>query len=99
MNGLASYLPAGSGSRLIAGLVALAIAYTVGLAVYRLAFSQLAGFPGPKIAAATGWYEFYHDCWRNGKYIFEIERMHQKYGVRPLKMTKPHVKIGILVSD
>lgn len=47
---------------------------------YRLYLSPLAKFPGPKIAAATGWYEFYYDYWLSGQYIFEIERMHQKYG-------------------
>ncbi|CAD6587386.1 MAG: hypothetical protein ASARMPREDX12_002831 [Alectoria sarmentosa] len=36
--------------------------------------------PGPKLAAATGWYEFYYDCLLAGKYIFEIERMHEVYG-------------------
>ncbi|KAF2008686.1 cytochrome P450 [Aaosphaeria arxii CBS 175.79] len=66
-------------------LTALAIlSYTlvrcVYLVVHRLYFSPLAKFPGPKLAAATHWYEFYHDYWRGGKYIFEIEKMHKKYG-------------------
>ncbi|KAI0812130.1 cytochrome P450 [Xylaria sp. FL0064] len=47
---------------------------------YRLYMSPLARFPGSKLAAATGWYEFYFDYWLNGQYIFEIERMHKKYG-------------------
>jgi uncharacterized membrane protein YpjA len=50
------------------------------LAIYRLFFSPLAKFPGSKLAAATGWYEFYHDFWRTGKYIYVIEEMHKKYG-------------------
>ncbi|KAI1498012.1 cytochrome P450 [Biscogniauxia marginata] len=50
------------------------------LVIYRLYLSPLAKFPGPKLAAATSWYEFYYDCWLNGKYIFEIENMHKKYG-------------------
>ena len=54
--------------------------YTLGLAVYYLQFSELAGFPGPKVAAASEWYEFYYDCIKSGKYIFEIEKMHKKYG-------------------
>lgn len=76
-------MPVGLDSKLAAAFAAFAIGYTlyaVGMGVYYLYFSQLTGFPGPKIAAATGWYEFYHDYWRNGKYIFEIEKMHQKYG-------------------
>lgn len=56
------------------------VSYLITLAIYRLFFSQIAGFPGPKLAAATGWYEFYYDYWLNGTYIFEIERMHRKYG-------------------
>lgn len=54
--------------------------YWVGVAIYRLYLSPLAGFPGSKVAAATHLYEFYHDWWRQGKYIFEIERMHKIYG-------------------
>jgi hypothetical protein len=62
------------------GLVALAFAYCISLVIYRLYISNLAGFPGPKLAAVTSWYEFYYDVVRHGKYIFEIERMHAKYG-------------------
>lgn len=66
-------------SALLTAAAAYAL-YLVGIVVYRLNFSPIAGFPGPKIAAATGWYEFYFDACLNGKYIFEIERMHKKYG-------------------
>ena len=61
-------------------LSSLTICY-FGLILYRLRFSSLAGFPGPKFAAATGCYEFYYDFFRNGTYIFEIEKMHQRYGL------------------
>ncbi|OJJ63817.1 hypothetical protein ASPSYDRAFT_38478 [Aspergillus sydowii CBS 593.65] len=54
--------------------------YNIVLIIYRLYFSPLSKFPGSKFAAATGWYEFYFDYWKSGKYIFEIERMHQVYG-------------------
>jgi hypothetical protein len=56
------------------------VLHFVCLVIYRLYFSPLAGFPGPKFAAATGWYEFYHDYWRNGKYIFKIRELHEQYG-------------------
>jgi hypothetical protein len=48
--------------------------------IYRLCFSPLAGFPGPKLAAMTSLYEFYFDYFKQAKYCFEIERMHQVYG-------------------
>lgn len=61
--------------------IAIFIVYSVVLITYRLFFSPIAKFPGPKIAAATSWYEFYYDVLRPGMYIFEIEKMHQKYGM------------------
>ncbi|KAL8687875.1 MAG: hypothetical protein Q9218_006071 [Villophora microphyllina] len=66
--------------RLAISIVVLGLLYPVAVVSYRLFFSELAGFPGPKIAAATTWYEFYHDFFREGKYIFEIEKMHRQYG-------------------
>ena len=80
MSTFLSNFPFGLNAGIAVGVSAIAVFSTIGLAVHRLIFSELAGFPGPKIAALTGWYEFYFDCWRNGKYIFEIEKMHQKYG-------------------
>ncbi|KAK2823885.1 hypothetical protein FQN49_007522 [Arthroderma sp. PD_2] len=56
------------------------VLYSVGLVIYNLYFSPLAKFPGSKWVAATYWPEFYYDWWRNGKYLFEIEKMHNKYG-------------------
>ena len=61
-------------------VVILCFTWFLWLIFWRLFYSPLAGFPGPKLAAATGWYEFYFDFWKRGKYIFEIERMHEIYG-------------------
>ncbi|KAI0532735.1 cytochrome P450 [Xylaria digitata] len=54
--------------------------YLVGLVIYRLYFHPLAGFPGPKLAAATGWYEFYFQYWLDGQYIFQTEKLVKRYG-------------------
>ncbi|KAJ6019622.1 hypothetical protein N7522_001689 [Penicillium canescens] len=61
--------------------------------VYHLYFHPLSKFPGPKIAAATFLYEFYYDIIKSGMYIWEIERMHEKYG--PIVRINPreiHIK-------
>lgn len=81
MDTLRLCLPASSISSITAGFGALALIYAVYLAIYRLIFSPLAAFPGPKLAAMTDLYEFYFDFFRNGTYIFEIEKMHQRYGL------------------
>jgi hypothetical protein len=57
------------------------VAYLTALVLYRLYLSPLARFPGPRLAAATAWYEFYYDAICHGKYTFEIARMHQQYGM------------------
>jgi hypothetical protein len=54
----------------------LSVVWLLGLAIVRLWLSPLRRIPGPRLAAATGLYEFYYDCILGGKYIFEIEKMH-----------------------
>jgi hypothetical protein len=47
--------------------------------IWRLVWSPLGKFPGPKLAALMLRYEFYHDGIKNGRYTWEIEK-HAKYG-------------------
>lgn len=63
----------------------LAICYTIVLPLYRIYFSPLAKFPGPKLAAATLWYEFYYDVILDGQYTVKIRELHKQYGMDPLK--------------
>lgn len=51
------------------------------LGLYRLYFHPLAGFPGPKLAALTLWYEFYFDVYKKGRYLWKIQELHEKYGL------------------
>lgn len=68
----------------ISQLVAIAaigiIASWVCLVFYRLYLHPLRNVPGPKVAAATSWYEFYQDVVLDGHYIKEYPRLHAKYG-------------------
>jgi hypothetical protein len=55
--------------------------YLAGLAVYRLLLSPIAGFPGPKLAALTQWYECYYNVILPGQFFLHIEALHDKYGM------------------
>lgn len=62
------------------------ILYCCGLVVYRLYFSPLAKFPGPKLAAITTWYETYFELFKGigGQYTFQIGKLHEQYGTLEL---------------
>ncbi|KAJ5296670.1 uncharacterized protein N7443_007563 [Penicillium atrosanguineum] len=78
---------------LVLVLLALSISYLVSTTLYNLFFHPLHNFPGPKLAAATHIYEFYFDCIKSGKFIWEIQRMHEIYG--PIVRINPreiHIK-------
>lgn len=66
-------------------LIAAIVFYNVGLVTYRLTLHPLAKYPGPKLAGATKWYEFYFDCIKppGGQFLWEIYRMHEQYGKIP----------------
>ena len=72
------------------------IVYACYTILYRLIYHPLAQFPGPKLAAATKRYELYFDLlkWPRGTFIYEIERMHKKYGKRffPLTLMLPEAQ-------
>jgi hypothetical protein len=68
-------------TRNVLGLVGVLIVYKVLQALYNVSpFHPLSGIPGPKLAAATYWPEFYHDVVRFGCYSKEIRKMHEIYG-------------------
>lgn len=68
-------------------LALLFVFYVFGLYIYRMFFDGLSHIPGPKLAAASLWYEFYYDVVLKGQYTFEIGRMHEKYGMECLTQT------------
>jgi hypothetical protein len=80
-------------------LVAITIStYLILLSIYRLYFHPLAKFPGPKLPALTGWYEFYYECILGGRYFAEILRMHDQYGIYPRIQTRLEAPVYSLLS-
>lgn len=49
--------------------------------IYRLYFHPLSKIPGPKLTAITHLYEFYYDVICGGKFLFQMEKMHEQYGI------------------
>ena len=85
------------GGATLFSLIWVALTGLITVSAYRLYFHPLSKFPGPKLAALTTWYEGYYDVVHRGRYLWEIERMHKKYGERthwlvilPLATTPVH---------
>lgn len=60
-----------------------AFLYQFAVVIYRLYFSPLAKFPGPKIAAATAWYEGFFDLWK-ANFPGVLEALHDEYGTNEI---------------
>ncbi|KAF2109560.1 cytochrome P450 [Lophiotrema nucula] len=69
-------------------LLGASLIYTCVVLYDRLFSSPVAKFPGPRLAAATYWVEFYYDIIQGGKYIWKIKEWHEKYG--PVIRINPH---------
>ena len=72
-------------STLLQLLSVSSVFYIVGLYVYRMYLDPLSNIPGPKLAAASHWYEFYYDVILKGRYTWRIREMHEEYGKQMIK--------------
>jgi cytochrome P450 len=62
-------------------LAVIWVGYRVYIALYNISpLHPLSQFPGPKIAAASYFYEAYYDWWLRGRYGKVIAQMHEQYG-------------------
>ncbi|KAL3464472.1 cytochrome P450 [Aspergillus heterothallicus] len=70
--------------------------YCATVSIYRLYFHPLSHIPGPKLAAISYGYEFYHNIIRGGLFIWEVRRLHEIYG--PIIRINPR-EVHILDPD
>ena len=70
------------------GAILIGLTYTLTLAIRRIYFSPISHFPGPKLAIATFWYQFYYDVLLSGQYIWKVRDLHKKYG--PIVRINPY---------
>lgn len=75
-------------STLLKLLFVFFVFYVLGLYVYRIYYDPLSKIPGPKLAAASLWYEFYYDVVKKGQYTWKIWEMHDRYG--PIVRISPY---------
>lgn len=77
-----SHISESAWSHIFAGVVVALVGWRFLVVTYRLLFSPIAGFPGPKLAAASWLYEFYYDVVKDGGglYLWQIEKLHEQYG-------------------
>ena len=64
----------------VCALVLLSSCFVVFSCLYNLYLHPLRNIPGPKLAAMWSLYEFCFDVIKDGTYIWEIRKMHAKYG-------------------
>ncbi|KAI9642746.1 hypothetical protein NHQ30_008477 [Ciborinia camelliae] len=77
------YRPANLDSTKLALIIAaFVVLYVATTAIYRLYFSPLAGFPGPRLAALTKWTEVYYELMHGdgGQFVWVYADWHKKYG-------------------
>jgi hypothetical protein len=56
------------------------VAYLVSLVTHRLLLSPLKSYPGPGLAAATSYYQFWYDVVQGGGKLEHLENLHERYG-------------------
>nr|AVM39104.1 putative cytochrome P450 oxygenase [Trichoderma taxi] len=65
---------------LVGATVGVGILYFLCQCFYNIYLHPLRKIPGPKLAVIGPYLEFYHEVLRDGQYLWEIEKMHEKYG-------------------
>lgn len=61
-------------------LAAIYVAQSLYTIIYNLHFHPLAHFPGPRLAAATSWYQCWYEVFKFGEFVHKLEELHEQYG-------------------
>lgn len=82
MQVIALFYGPNAGLSLVLAFLSVFLVYVLGIGIYRLWFSPLAKFPGPRLAALTRWTEAYYDilCGNGGQFTKVYARWHEIYG-------------------
>jgi len=75
----------GTAWRLVCVIAALYSIYILGLVVCRLTFHPLAKIPGPLLCRVSYLPQAYYEAVLQGKFIHEIPKYHEKYGMSHFK--------------
>lgn len=75
-----------SPSAVMGTLILAILFYAFSITVNRLFFQPLRKVPGPKLAALTKWYGFYHNVIRDGQYSLSFPLLHKKYSAWKLDL-------------
>lgn len=71
-------------SNLLTVLLICLFLYSLGKVAYLLYLHPLAIVPGPTLAAVSSLWYCYHELLGKGSVYLQIERLHQKHGMRSL---------------
>ncbi|KAL4733722.1 cytochrome P450 [Aspergillus similis] len=76
----------------IAQIPPLTILLFASVIIRRLLFDPLLGIPGPWTARIFGFYEFYHNIWRDGEWCKTFPELHKRY--ISLLLSKKHHEVS-----
>ncbi|KAF2101805.1 putative cytochrome P450 [Rhizodiscina lignyota] len=72
----------------------LYIIYFAATVIYRIYFSPLSKFPGPKFAAATYLVEIYYDAIKGGQYVNILKQWHKQYAGPIIRITPDDLHVS-----
>ena len=73
----------------VPAILLVCLLYLISRSIWFLYFSPLSHFPGPRLAAISYVYEFYFDAWQPGNYVWQIGKLHKRFGELAAAQERP----------